>query len=266
MNRFKFLLTLGIVGSLLCACKKDTIVEKPKQEPLPVDTITGGGDTTSLVISFTAMANNKVLVPTTGTYTNTSTDNFTVTKFNYYISNVKLRRDNGTVFYEPESYHIIKHVEGMTSFTIHGLPKGNYNHIEFLIGVDSLRNVSGAQKGALDVSHGMFWEWSSGYIFFKMEGTYVSAQVPTDGEYAIHIGGFEAAKGFLQTAAFDLAQAIVAKPGVTSKLYYNTVIDEIFKNPKKIGFDTYYASINDAMFRSMAENYRDMFVVAKIEN
>ena len=31
-----------------------------------------------------------------------------------------------------------------------GVPEGNYTKVEFLIGVDSLRNTKGAQTGDLD--------------------------------------------------------------------------------------------------------------------
>src|SRR5262249_39442029 len=155
MNKITFVALLGLT-LLLNACKKDTIVEDPQPELPP---LANTNDSTSLMVSFTAIANNKTLRPVYGTYSNTSKDGFTVTKFNYYISNIKLYRDNGTVYVEPESYHIIKHVDSLTSFSINRLPEGTYNRVEFLIGVDSLRNVSGAQKGALDPKHEMFWTW-----------------------------------------------------------------------------------------------------------
>lgn len=258
MKILKFTFLVVFFVHVFFGCIKDTKIEP---EPARIKT-----DSASLVIDFTAICNNKVIVYATGNYTNTSSDNFTITKLNYYISNVKLKREDGYVFVEPESYHLIKHAEGKTSFTINKLPEGNYNHIEFLIGVDSLRNVSGAQVGALDVSNQMFWEWESGYIFFKLEGNYNSDNVPEDNGYSIHIGGFKGEFSCLQTCKINLNQTIVASATKPSKLYFNTVVDEIFKTPKTIGFDTYYSLINDAMFKSISQNYKDMFVVAKVEN
>jgi hypothetical protein len=61
--------------------------------------------------------------------------------------------------------------------------------MEFMIGVDSARNNSGAQTGALDPTNGMFWSWSTGYIMAKFEGT--SAQSPAAANaLKFHIGGF----------------------------------------------------------------------------
>ena len=39
------------------------------------------------------------------------------------------------------------------NFTIKDVPYGKYKSVEFLIGVDSVRNFSGAQYGALAVSY-----------------------------------------------------------------------------------------------------------------
>ena len=50
------------------------------------------------------------------------------------------------------------------------MPAGNYNSLSFLLGVDSMHNVSGAQTGALDPANDMFWTWNSGYVMAKMEG------------------------------------------------------------------------------------------------
>jgi hypothetical protein len=50
--------------------------------------------------------------------------------------------------------------------------------IRFLLGVDSARNVSGIQTGALDPARGMFWTWNSGYVMAKIEGSSPSAHVP----------------------------------------------------------------------------------------
>ena len=212
------------------------------------------------------MVNNQVLVPNTKFYTNKSQDNFSITKFNYYISNVQLTKEDGTIFAEKESYHLIKHVGGSTSFTIVNLPEGNYKNVRFLIGVDSLRNVSGAQTGALDVLNDMFWEWNSGYIFFKMEGSYNTTATPTIGDYAIHIGGFSGPLKCLQTCSFNLSSPIVSKKDKVSTLSYNTVIDEIFVNPNYIDFETYYAAVNTKTFKQISDNYKDMFVVEKVEN
>lgn len=56
------------------------------------------------------------------------------------------------------------------------------------LGVDSNLNLLGVHKGDLDPVHGMYWSWQSGYIHFKLEGSW-------SGEgglqpFVYHIGGF----------------------------------------------------------------------------
>lgn len=246
-----------IISALLClagsACVKDDKIEPQPASPASVQ------------FNFKARVKNEVLVPETRIYLNAQQDSFTVTKFNYYISNVKLIRADGVVFAEPEGYHLIKHVEGKTSFVVNNVPPGNYTRIEFLIGVDSLRNVSGARQGDLDPANDMFWDWAQGYIFFKMEGWF-STYKPNFGEYGLHIGGFSGPNSCLQRCGFDLLTPVTATGGKQSAVYYNTQIDEIFVKPRYIGFDTYYDNISTGMFRQISENYKDMFVIDRVEN
>lgn len=112
----------------------------------------------------------------------------TMTTLNYYISNIKLQQADGTWWSEEESYHLIKVGENTTpSITISNVPAGRYTNIQYMIGVDSLRNVSGAQTGALSPANSMFWNWNTGYIFVKAEG---SSDAAPNGIFKYHLGGF----------------------------------------------------------------------------
>ncbi len=249
------ILHLVFLGFLLASCEKDA-----KTEP------DSGIIAPSVTFNFKAMANSKTLVPNTDWYTNSSQDSLTVTKFNYYISNIKLKKEDGTYYVEPESYHLIEHVGGKTSFRINNVPAGNYNGVEFLIGVDSLRNVSGSQTGALDPGHGMFWTWQQGYIFFKLEGAYNTLTQAQKAEYAIHIGGFSGPYACLQKCSFTLPTTVSPRENHISSVSYNVLIDEIFMKPTKMGFDDYYAAPNERTFKMISDNYADMFVIDKIVN
>ena len=264
MMKSKLILIALVAAFVSTSCKKDTKTETPTDPiPTPAPTSTVAP---SVAFNFKALANSQTLTPGTKHYAGVYSDFYTVTKFTYYISNVKLMRTDGFVFAESESYHLIKHVEGATSFTLNDVPEGTYNHIEFLIGVDSLRNVSGAQSGALDVANDMFWDWNTGYIFFKLEGSYVSAGMPNDADYSMHIGGFKGKFSCLQKCSYDLKSSIVAKKGVQSNVFNNVIIDEIFKNPVTFGFDQYYSSITESTFKLVSDNYKDMIVLDHIEN
>ena len=134
--------------------------------------------------AFAAFAmNTEMTHPATG-------EKMTFTTLNYYISNVKLKKEDGSWWTQPESYHLIKVTENSApKIKLEDVPVGKYTAIEYTIGVDSTRNVSGAQTGALAASNGMFWSWLTGYIFVKAEGTSPDSGA-SNGEFKYHLGGF----------------------------------------------------------------------------
>lgn len=246
-------LALFLFSVSLVSCKKDINLEEPEIKNASVN------------VEFVATVKGAPLVPVTRYYSIISQEAFTIAKFNYYVSNVRLKRSDGSYFTEPESYHLIKHIDNITKFSINDVPPGDYTSIEYLIGVDSLRNVSGAQSGDLDPAKLMFWDWDTGYIFFKLEGQYGTASIE-DAEYAIHVGGFQAPYSCLQTVSLAFPSTLSIKSNGVHQIDLNTSIDEIFKNPTDIGFDYYYKEVvkGPKIFQDLSKNYRDMFTVKSV--
>jgi hypothetical protein len=247
---FSVMVLAGLI--LLSSCKKDEPVEA-KLNPI-------------LNIVFEPTVNSEALIPETKWYTNFSKDSFTVSKFNYYISNIQLKRADGSAYSVPESYHLIQHVEGINTITLTNLPEGDFTGIDFLIGVDSLRNVSGSQSGDLDPAKNMFWDWNTGYIFYKLEGRFNTLSQPVQGDYAMHIGGFEGKDNCIQSCSYALTTAMQLRKDRTSKVHFTVKLEEVFQNPKFIDFDYYYATLVNNNSREISENYRDMFLPYKVVN
>lgn len=129
-----------------------------------------------------------------------SGDTLTFSEFSFYVSNVKLQKADGSYWTEEESYHLIcAKCQDASQFTLKDIPAGDYVGLEFLLGVDSLRNVSGAQSGALSPSFGMFWDWNTGYIMIKAEG---SSPQSADGGFTFHLGGFSGPNSVLTPRIF----------------------------------------------------------------
>lgn len=131
-----------------------------------------------------------------------------------------------------------------------------------MIGVDSLRNVSGAQTGALDPSNDMFWDWNTGYIFFKLEGRYGTASIE-DAEYSIHVGGFEAPYSCIQTTQVNFPATFNVQDNGNHQIDFDVKVDEIFSNPKDISIEYYYSQVTSGpkIFQDISLNYKDMFSV-----
>lgn len=251
------LLSIGV----LLGCKKDpkTIQENPNTNS---NTFELTGDVNFRVDNIVGAS---PLTLNSTQYVNENLDTFSVSIFKYYISNIKLKRDDGFEFVEPESYRLFDQADSTTrNFTINNVPLGNYISMEFIIGVDSARNCSGAQAGALDISKDMFWDWAQGYIFAKMEG--VSSSV-VGGNFAHHIGGFTGQWNAIRksTPSFG-SNMIQVVEGHTPKVYMKADILEWFKNPDVIDLASY---VNIAMGKKasqIASNYSDMFSITAIQN
>ncbi|MEY4803582.1 MAG: hypothetical protein RL331_95 [Bacteroidota bacterium] len=117
--------------------------------------------------------------------------------FKYYVSNIILTKEDGTQWKDSNSYYLID-LSKPTSLTLalNKVPVGTYKSMTYTLGVDSTRNVSGAQTGALSTANGMFWNWNSGYIMLKAEGT---SPASSSGSFAYHLGGFSGANNIVTT-------------------------------------------------------------------
>ncbi len=193
--KIKHLAILGLsIVVAFAACKK-------KDNTTPVVTPTEG----SMKIQFNYVFGSNLLPwelgktldhPKTG-------DKLTFTTFKFYVSNIKLKKNDGTWWEEPNSYHLVCAMcPDQSDIDIKNIPPGDYVEMQYTMGVDSIKNVSGAQTGALDPSYGMFWSWNTGYIMLKAEG---SSPNSSDGAFSFHLGGFKGQYNVVTKKATDFA-------------------------------------------------------------
>jgi hypothetical protein len=154
-----------------------------------------------------------------------TSDTMVFTMLKYYVSNVKLKKTDGTWYNQPESYYIVDASSNAAStLEIKDIPAGDYTELRYTIGVDSARNVSGAQTGALSPSNEMFWSWNSGYIMIKAEGTSPNSST---GSFAFHLGGFAGANNIVTEKSTDFN-------GVLLKIAPNTAPQvHLYANPAR---------------------------------
>lgn len=181
--------------------------------------------------------NSKVL-----NYRNNIGQKYSLTKFGYYITNVKLiQRDQQTWSDEIQSsihkedvkgfYQINESKQETKELKFHGLTDGHYTQIQFDVGIAEEFVEQGAQGGILDLASGAwFWNWNSGYIGMKIEG-YSDASIQEadadliEGGITYHVGGWrniEPVEGETPmivnnviTIELDLTQNIIVNQGST---------------------------------------------------
>lgn len=165
---------------------------------------------------------------TASPYTNAAGEKFTLSQVQYFISNIKVSKADGTTYTvnQDSSYFLIKGADKATRFAKVKVPEGDYTKLTFTLGVDSLRSTMDISKrtGVLDPSggmDGMYWGWNAGYIFFKMEGNSDAVSNDVNGDptgkhqFRYHIGGFGGYSAptinNIKTVTVDLNAAGVAR-------------------------------------------------------
>jgi hypothetical protein len=261
---FKSFLVLVLINFL--GCKKDSALKEDTQDPSinrPIEIKQYG----KVTINFTNKAGDNDLTLNTANYVNANGDNFTVSKFKYYISNIVLKKSDGSTYVQKESYHLIDNSKGnFYSLVLDSVPLGTYNGINFILGVDSARNTSGAQVGALDPVLGMFWTWNQGYIFLMMEGNSPNSTAFNNG-IAFHLGGFTQPYNCIRkvTPSFGAKDLIVAE-NKTSKVEIKTDLLKMFESPSLIKFAQTSEAMEGPISVTIANNCVNMFSVTAIEN
>ncbi|WP_020601788.1 MbnP family protein [Spirosoma spitsbergense] len=241
----------------------------------PDTTVTTG----KLRITFDNVAGASDLKLETGSYQNAAGEAFTITKFNYFVSNIRLRKANGSEYVVPQdsSYFLIQEEKPVSQMvTLSYIPVGDYIGLTFMIGVDSLRSLADISKrtGVLDpgLNDGMYWEWNSGYIFMKLEGKSALAPATQNNTFFYHVGGFgggydgKKTINNLRTATLSFNND-VAKVQTTSTPTVQLTTDalKVFNGQTKLSIAEHSSVMFDPYSTNIASNIAQMFSYTRIQ-
>ena len=104
----------------------------------------------------------------------------------YWITAVKLRREDGSWHEVPSAYYLVEQTPARTrtSVPLVDLPAGVYTAVSYDVGVDEEHNHNlDMFEGELEAGIDMDWGWNSGFIFLKTEGAWSGGMT-----FAFHIG------------------------------------------------------------------------------
>lgn len=163
-----------------------------------------------------------------------------------------------------KDYFLVDHEDANSRNIKLNAPADTCTSIIFTLGVDSARNISGAQTGALDPGNGMFWTWASGYVMAKLEGhspvSTISGQA-----FTLHVGGFKVPYVTIRQIQLPLPgnMIVVKDTSVTIKL--NADIDTWFSRIHTISIaKNPVCHAPGKLANDIADNYEGMFSVSKI--
>lgn len=141
-------------------------------------------------IDFKFELDNTAIQLNKGQFSKTLNDTVRIELLKFYVSKIVLTYENGTLYKEHPSYHLVNLEDpASTQILLNGIPEGKIKSIDYLIGTDSLTNVSGSMEGDLDPIKGMYWAWRSGYVNFKIEGKMNSLSTRKH-KFVLHVGGY----------------------------------------------------------------------------
>ncbi len=256
-----FLLFLFATASLLSSCKKDgdsQAVVSPAQPT--VGTVSFEMDNR---VGAKALALDGTAYPTAHGET------FTVTTLEYYVSNIKFSKADGTSYAAPGEYHLINAAKPATSsFAVSNVPIGDYTGVSFVVGVDSTTTKSDplALTGDLNPANAMYWAWATGHIFMKLEGT-VTSTSPTK-PLTCHIGGYRAPYNAIVTASPSLnGSTLLVRADHSPKLYFSADVLKMFDGVTYFALSAFPPTMApSASSVQVAQNYAaGMFNVERIQ-
>lgn len=260
----KLFLLVNIVAGF-SACNSESV------EPI------GPNDKNNVTIEFENRVAAQTLVLNDTKYTNSSGEDFTITTLNYFISNVALKKTDGTVVKMPDQYFLVRQADKSTLMPVlKDVPAADYTEMTFTIGVDSVKSISSVEQrtGVLDVaSYGtdnMYWSWNSGYIFFKMEGISSVAPTNTGGlkKYQYHVGGFggrtAATANNLRTVTLSLPSVASVRKSKSPTIHLIADISKVFSGVSPLKIASAAVVMSPAAAGPIANNYAKVFSVDHI--
>jgi len=263
-NLLRVLAFTLLVGVSFQSCKKDkkTVTDPVVENPV---TVTPSTSTGIMKIRFNNQVDGDSLV-LGKTYMNANGETYSISKFNYFISNIVLtKNDNSTI--SVDLYQIINQSEDTSkTMVLKGIPEGSYKAVKLMLGVDSAHNRSGAQTGGLDVgyAHDMYWNWNQGYISLKLEG---KSPASPDGSITYHMGGFSGAYKTQREFIFNFITELAITKNTLPQLNLLVNVNEMFKSPTIISFVNDNITVGpDKTSAKIANNYADMITFGSLKN
>jgi len=213
-----------------------------------------------LVIHFIAFVDDQPLV-LGKTYLSPQQEPFSLSMFRFYVGDLFLSSATDSSPRQKGDYALVDFSNPSTCSLERFIEPGSYSGITFLLGVDSLHNVSGAQAGDLDPQKGMFWTWNSGYVTAKIEGQSPLSKLAGHA-IVYHIGGYREPNVSSKTIHLPFTQGptIVTQTGKFIEVSIAVNLNSWFRSPYPISFKTAPACTTPGPeAKQIADNYSHMF-------
>ncbi len=234
----KYILFAMIVGLASCAKDDDT-------SPQQVDN--------RLSLNLVFKSGVSPLVFDTILYTNAAGNNYSVSRLQFYISNIELIRPDSTTV-DISDYNYVDARESGTLNINRKIPAtGQFIGMKLQVGLDSAHNISNFLPATVE-NINMAWPdmMGGGYHFMKFEGKFVDGL--SQPGFAMHIGRNDYLVHCTVSHSFTLSEG-------TNTMDLVMDLNEWFENPQIYDFNVdgnYSMGVMAAMMK-LSENGKDIF-------
>lgn len=204
-------------------------------------------------------------------YSNSLEQAFNIDLLGYYISEIKLTKEDGSVFEDEVFadattargfYQVLENDAASQHIDLSAVPSGEYTSVTFTVGIKGTTVAEGATGGVLDPANGAwFWNWNVGYIAFGIEGNSTSSGSEGD-ELAFHIGGWSDPNN-VKEIALDFPHHLIIGENTESELHIAVDVLEIIES---LDFTTTYSVHSPAAGQPLAEKLSGVFEIHHVEN
>lgn len=186
-------------------------------------------------------------------YYNAANNKYSVTRLQYYISDIVFIKTNDEEVSTNGVYYFDAREPAKNSIKLTGIPKGTYKGMRFFVGLPPELNVKDGLPGTKD-NVNMIWPdmMGGGYHFIKLEGHFTNGGQVAG--YAVHLGTDTA------LVSTELQASYVV--GNFSNIVLDMDINEWFENPNEYDLsDGNYTMGNIAAMRKIAANGQNVFSI-----
>lgn len=150
----------------------------------------------TIILFFIPCFGKEKLVIDKNYYSEIISDSISIQSLRFYVSGIYLLK-NGKSIYQTKNQCNLIDISKKLRIEINTKSELDFDCIQFNIGVDSSKQVSGVMGGDLDPMNGMYWTWQSGYINFKLEGKSNICNTRNN-IFQFHIGGYQSPNNTIQ--------------------------------------------------------------------
>ncbi|HQU99747.1 MAG TPA: hypothetical protein PLO59_01250, partial [Bacteroidia bacterium] len=188
-------------------------------------------------------------------YYNAAGNNYSISNLIFYLSAFEFENTTGQIYKFNDVYLVDVKNKNNLNLSFTDLPAGTYKRVTFLIGLDSLHNLSNALPNTIE-NNNMAWPpaMGGGYHFIKLEGKFMDQNQMFG--MAIHLGRNQ------NCVVINITQNISLKPEM-NRINLSMNINEWFKNPHiyDLNIDGNFTMSDSAAMAKIKQNGSDVFTI-----